>query len=146
MVVGQVVAACGVTWCLALVGCGSDELQPRQLSPTAATTTGATEIQGGRPPDNIDALPREWIAVFRVAPAEDLEGETQELLRLVPENVAIAPIPCWVGLGERLSHPRGERLYVSAAVAESRRELERVVDKVGRAPILEGMFPTMCID
>jgi hypothetical protein len=145
MLLGRVVAACGLTGCLALVGCGN-EASPRHLSPTAATPTGAAASEGHSIPDPADGAPSEWIAVFRAAPPEDLEGETEELLRLSPENIAIAPVACWVGLREKLGLAGGEAPYVSAVVAESRPELERLVQSVGREPILTGRFPAMCAD
>jgi hypothetical protein len=95
------------------------------------------------PEPTID-LSREWVAVFRFAEVDRLDAETQELLRLVPKHIAISPIGCWVGLVEKLGNPQGESLYVAAVVARSREELEKVIKRVGREPILEGEFPAMC--
>ncbi|HEV2906538.1 MAG TPA: hypothetical protein VGZ50_04405, partial [Actinomycetota bacterium] len=67
-------------------------------------------------------------------------------LRLVPRNIAISPINCWVGLPEKLGDPQGESLYVAAVWAASREELEGAVEKLGREPILVGEFPAMCVD
>lgn len=141
-----------VTWAVVvtlLVGaCGSGEETPRRQSAAATPTRHVsavptpTDLVATDPEPTVELL-REWVAVFRVAEVEELEDETQELLRLVPKNIAIAPIICWVGLREKLSNAKG---YVSAVVAESREELDRVVEKVGREPILEGEFPTMCVD
>ena len=95
-------------------------------------------------PEAAVGLLREWVAVFRVAEVDQLDEETQKFMRLVPHNIAISPIGCWVGLPERLGNPQGESLYVAALWAESRKELERAVEKVGRKPILMGEFPAMC--
>lgn len=133
-----------------LVGaCGSGEGTPRRQSATATPTRQVsaaptpTDLVATDPEPTVGSL-REWVAVYRVAEAQDLQAEIQELLRLVPRNIAISPIGCWVGLAEKLGNPQGESLYVSAVVAESRKELSRVVGKVGREPILQGEFPTMC--
>jgi hypothetical protein len=56
------------------------------------------------------------------------------------------PSGCWVGLPEKLGNPEGDSVYVAAVVAESREELEQVVEKVGREPLLEGEFPAVCVD
>lgn len=121
--------------------CGSGERAPR---PESATTT-PTDVIEEEPEPTVD-LVQEWVAVFRVAEAQDLQAETQELFRLVPKNIAVAPMGCWVGLPEKLGNPQGESLYVSAVVAESRQELDRVVEKAGREPILLGEFAAMCVD
>jgi hypothetical protein len=134
-----------------LGACGSGEETPRRQSATATPTRQVsaaptpTDLIATDPEPTVELL-REWVAVFRVAEARDpdLQDETQELLRLVPMNIAISPVGCWVGLLERLGNPQGESLYVSAVVAESRQELGRVVGKVGREPILQGEFPAMC--
>jgi hypothetical protein len=144
-----------MTWAVVvtlLVGaCGSGEKTPRRESATATpiakvgatpTPTGVTSTD---PEPTIDLI-REWVAVFRVADAQDLQKETEEFLRLVPHNIAIAPIGCWVGLPEKLGNPEGDSVYVAAVVAESREELEQVVEKVGREPLLEGEFPAVCVD
>jgi hypothetical protein len=133
-------AVIGVVVVTLLVGaCGSGEKTPRRQSATATPTDMiATDVE-----PTVE-LPEEWVAVFRVADVRDLQEETQELLRLVPRNIAISPIGCWVGLLERLGNPQGESLYVSAVVAGSRKELGRVVGRVGREPILQGEFPGMC--
>jgi hypothetical protein len=123
--------------------CGSGEKAPRPESATPTPTP--TDAIAKEPEPTVD-LVREWVAVFRVAEAQDLQAETQELFRLVPKNIAIAPMGCWVGLPEKLGNPKGESVYVSAVVAESRQELDRVVEKVGREPILLGEFPAMCVD
>lgn len=142
-------AVIGVVVVTLLVGaCGSGEETPRQESATAAPTEVSpaptpTDLIATDPEPTVELL-REWVAVFRVAEAQELNEETQELLRLVPRNIAISPIGCWVGLPERLGNPKGESLYVSAVVAESRKDLGRVVGKVGREPILQGEFPAMC--
>lgn len=132
-----------------LGACGSGEETPRRQSATATPTrqvsaaSTPTDLIATDPEPTVELL-REWVAVFGVAEAQDLQAETQELLRLVPRNIAISPIGCWIGLVEKLGNPQGESLYVSAVVAESRKELERVVGKVGREPILQGEFPAMC--
>jgi hypothetical protein len=144
-----------VTWAVVvtlLVGaCGSGERTPRQESATATPTRQVsaaptpTDLIATDPEPIVDLL-QEWVAVFRVAASEDLRPETDEFLRLVPKNIAIAPIGCWVGLRERLGNPKGESVYVAAVVAESRQELDRVVERIGREPILLGKFPAMCVD
>jgi hypothetical protein len=131
--------------------CGSGETTSRRESATTAPTPQptvaptATDVAATVVEPTVE-LPQEWVAVFRVADVDALHKETQELLRLVPRNIAVAPIGCWVGLMEELGNPVGESVYVSAVVADTRRELERVVDKVGRQPILVGEFPAMCVD
>lgn len=132
-----------------LVGaCGSGETTPRRESATTAPTDMSPSPTPTDPiatdPEATVGLLREWVAVFRVAEVEELDEETQELFRLVPRNIAISPIFCWVGLPEKLGNPEGESVYVSAVVAESRQALDRVVEKVGREPILLGEFPAMC--
>jgi hypothetical protein len=130
-----------------LVGaCGSGEREPRRQSATATPTIPAS--RSPRPTDPVPSveLPREWVAVFRVAEVDQLDEETQEFLRLVPRNIAISPIHCWVGLPEKLGDPQGESLYVAAVWAASREELEGAVEKLGREPILVGEFPAMCVD
>lgn len=144
-----------VTWTvvatLLVGGCGSGErTQPRESATATprrqvSVTPTPTEPMATAPEPTIELL-REWVAVFRVADARDLQQETDEFLRLVPKNIAIAPIGCWVGLPERLGNPKGESVYVAAVVAESRQELDRVVEKIGRDPILLGEFPAMCVD
>jgi hypothetical protein len=121
--------------------CGSGEKAPRPESATPTTTDAIA-----KEPEPTVELVREWVAVFRVAEAQELNDEAQELFQLVPHNVAVGPIGCWVGLPEKLGSPKGESVYVSAVVAESRQELDRVVEKVGREPILLGEFPAMCVD
>jgi len=138
-----------VTWAVVVAlfvgACGSGEETPRRESATATPSLQVsalipTDVSPTNPEPTIELI-REWVAVFRVAQADKLEEETQELLRLVPKNIAIAPIVCWVGLREKLGNAQG---YVAAVVAESREELEAAVEKVGREPILVGEFPAMC--
>jgi hypothetical protein len=112
-------------------------------TPQASVAPTPTDLVARDPEPTVER-PREWVAVFRVAEVEKLEQETQELLRLVPKNIAVSPIGCWVGLPKKLGNPTGESVYVSAVVAESRQELDGVIEKVGREPILKGEFPTMC--
>jgi hypothetical protein len=127
-----------------LVGaCGSGEGTPGERRGAAAPTLQQSASPTATEPEPSLELPREWIAVFRVGEAQHLNEEAQELLRLVPKNVAVAPVICWPGLRERLDNATG---YVSAVVAGSRNELDRVVQKVGREPILVGEFPTMCLE
>lgn len=122
--------------------------------PGSATATPIAQVSATPVPTDVmptSAEPTiepilEWVAVFRVAEVQELNDEAQELFRLVPQNVAVAPVGCWVGLPEKLGNPSGESPYVSAVVAESREELDRVVEKVGRDPILRGEFPAMCVD
>lgn len=135
-----------------LVGaCGSGEGTARRQSATATPTRQVsaaptpTDLIATDPEPTVELL-REWVAVFRVAASEDLRPETDEFLRLVPKNIAIAPIGCWVGLQGKLGNPQGESVYVAAVVAESRQELDRVVEKIGREPLLLGEFPAMCVD
>lgn len=143
------VVAWAVVVALFVGACGSGEgtTRPESATPAPARTPNAaptlTDPATTQPDPTVDH-PREWVAVFRVAELEQLEEETQELLRLVPRNIAISPIGCWVGLREKLGNPSGESVYVSAVVAESREELELVVQKVGREPMLTGQFPLMC--
>lgn len=144
---------------LVVGACGSGEGSARRGGATASTPAGPTPIvvgptaptPAGPTPAVVEPtldLLREWVAVFRVADIGDdrLDKEIQELLRLVPMNIAVGPVGCWVGLRERLGNPPGETSWVSAVVAGSRTELERVVDKVGRQPLLVGEFPAMCVD
>lgn len=135
-----------VAWAVAvtlLVGaCGSGERVRRGGGPATPTTVVPSEPE---PTPTVEPIP-EWVAVFRVADARDLKKETDEFLRLVPDNIAIAPIGCWVGLPEELGNTQGDSVYVAAVVAESRGELKGVVEKVGREPILVGEFPAMCVD
>jgi hypothetical protein len=145
-----------VAWAVAVTllagACGSGETPRREVAtatPTVRVSPSATPttVVGSEPePTPTVELIREWVAVFRVADARDLQKETDELLRLVPHNIAIAPIGCWVGVPEKLGNPEGDSVYVAAVVAESREELQRVVEKVGREPILVGEFPAMCVD
>jgi hypothetical protein len=128
---------------LLLGACGSGEGTPPGQEATATPTRQVSAFPTPTEPEPSLELPREWVAVFRVAEAQQLNEETQELLRLVPHNIAIAPVICWVGLRERLDNATG---YVSAVVADSRNQLDRVVRKVGRQPILVGEFPSMCIE
>jgi hypothetical protein len=147
--VGVVAWAAVVT--LLVGACGSGETSPRREGATAAPTSQLSPSP--RPTDVLPTevepavgLPPEWIAVFRVGEAQDLNEEAQDLLRLVPKNVAVAPIGCWVGLPKQLGNPTGESVYVSAVVAETRQELNRVIGKAGREPILVGEFQAMCVD
>lgn len=129
--------------------CGSGDRTPRGFATATATPDGeapqtSTSVAPADPEPTVQVR-REWVAVFRVAEVDQLDEVTQELMRLVPNNVAISPISCWVGLPERLGRPQGENFpYVAALWAESRQELERAVEKVGRKPILLGEFPAMC--
>lgn len=131
---------------LLTAACGSGDRAPRGFATATATPTGqATASPTPTEPEPSVELPREWVAVFRVAELDQLDEETEEFMRLVPDNIAISPISCWVGLPERLGRPQEENLpYVAALWAESRKALERAVEKVGRKPILIGEFPAMC--
>lgn len=128
--------------------CGSGETPGRRsatATPTVSVDATTTPTDAVPPPsESTVELQREWVAVFRVADAQDLEKETEEFLRVVPQNIAIAPIGCWVGLPDKLGNPEGDSVYVAAVVAESRPKLDEAVDKIGREPILEGEFPLMC--
>lgn len=142
--------ACLAVATLLTGACGSGDRTPRGFATATATPTGdATETSTSVAPTDPEPtfqLPRDWVAVFRVAEVEHLDDETQEFMRLVPHNIAIAPIGCWVGVPERLGNPEGDSVYVAAVVADSREELEEVIEKVGREPILVGEFPAMCVD
>lgn len=92
------------------------------------------------------SLPTEWVAVFVVDDVQNLQDETQELMRTSAEHIAIAPIACWIGLSEALGNPQGESPYVAAVVASSQEELRSVVQAVGRETLFEGELPAMCTD
>jgi hypothetical protein len=79
-----------------------------------------------------------------VAEVDELDEETQEFMRLVPENIAISPVGCWVGLPEELGNPQGDNPYAAAIVAESREELDGAIQMLDREPVLVGEFPAMC--
>lgn len=126
--------------------CGSGDRTPRGFATATVSPAGQATPKSSAPtdPESTVERPREWVAVFRVAEVDELDEETKEFMRLVPDNIAISPVGCWVGLAAELGNPQGENPYAAALVAESREELEAAVEKVGREPILVGEFPAMC--
>lgn len=109
---------------------------------------GASATDGGPPetasPTGTVGPTTVWLAGFRVAedPAA-LDADTQEFLDLVGGAINVGPLACFDGLPAEFE---ASSAYVLAVQANSREELERLIDLTGRDPIFVVNVMTMCVD
>jgi hypothetical protein len=125
-------AAAGVVVVL-LVACAG-----RQATPPATPPSSEATPTGGSP----SPLPV-WIAVFRSAEdPNDLEDDAEGLMERAGTAVVVAPEGCFGGLRGQGDVRAGE--YVLAVAADSREELEAVVSRAGREPVVTARVEDLC--
>lgn len=84
----------------------------------------------------------EWVAVFETAnDPNDLDDETQRLLPILRKALIVGPTGC-----EGIADELGVRsnVYFLGAVAQTRRELDRAIEKADREPILVVRTRPLC--
>jgi hypothetical protein len=85
----------------------------------------------------------EWVAVLRTAPTSNaLRGDTNILLQTAPGNLIVGPVGCHEGLAGSLDVEEGS--YFSGVVAETKRELDTVLEVVRSDPQFED--PPLLVD
>lgn len=128
-----VAAAAAAVLAVLLVACaGRQATQPATPPSSEATPTGGTP----------SPLPV-WIAVFRSAEdPNDLDDDAERLMERAGTAVVVAPEGCFGGLRGQDDVRAGE--YVLAVAADSREELEAVVSRAEREPVVTARVEDLC--
>jgi hypothetical protein len=85
---------------------------------------------------------RVWIAVFAVADDPSaLDRETAELSPILGSAIRVSPVQCFHGLPREAGTG-----YVISAVADTREDLDALVARTGKGPMVEKEVGEFCLD
>jgi hypothetical protein len=110
-----------------LPACGADAPPGPTGADTAASTPGAATA---------------WLAAVEVAPrADDLDPATDRLREVFGGALVVSPTDCFAGLPAEA----GEG-YLIGAVADTRQDVERLLDDAGEVPLFVAPVTILCSD